>query len=112
MTLPSFDDRTWDAAVLAARDPVGVVFWADWCLPSRTAVETVEVMADGGPGAGGGRLPVHLGLLNVDENPRTTERYGIRGLPTLIVFRNAQPAERRVGLMSRADVVRLLQRQG
>ena len=111
MALPTFDDRTWDAAVLGAREPVAVVFWADWCLPSRTAVETAEVMADGGPGAGGGR-PVRLGLLNVDENPRTTERYGIQGLPTLIVFRNAQPAERRVGLMSRGDVARLLQRQG
>ena len=106
MTLSRFDDRTWDTAVLAAREPVGVMFWADWCLPSRTAVETAEAMAQGAA------VPLRLGLLNVDENPRTTERYGIQGLPTLIVFRNAQPAERRVGLMSRGDVVRLLQRLG
>ena len=106
MTLSRFDDRSWDASVLAAREPVGVVFWADWCLPSRTAVETAEAMAQGAA------VPLRLGLLNVDENPRTTERYGIQGLPTLIVFRNAQPAERRVGLMSRGDVVRLLQRLG
>ena len=105
MTLSRFDDRTWDGAVLGAREPVGVLFWAEWCLPSRTAVETVEAMADGAA------VPVRLGLLNVDENPRTTERYGIQGLPTLIVFRNAEPAERRVGLMSRGDVVRLLQRE-
>jgi thioredoxin 1 len=105
VTLSRFDDRTWDAAVLGAREPVGVLFWAEWCLPSRTAVETVEAMADGAA------APVRLGLLNVDENPRTTERYGIQGLPTLIVFRNAEPAERRVGLMARGDVVRLLQRE-
>jgi thioredoxin 1 len=105
MTLPRFDDRTWDEAVLGAREPVVVMFWADWCLPSRTAVETAEAMV------GGAAIPVRLGLLNVDENPRTTERYRIQGLPTLIVFRNAQPAERRVGLMARGDVARLLQRQ-
>ena len=104
MALPRFDDRSWDATVLGAREPVAVVFWADWCLPSRTAVETAEAMTDAG------RLPVRLGLLNVDENPRTTERYGIQGLPTVIVFRDAEPAERRVGLMARGDVVRLLQR--
>ena len=91
---------------MGAREPVAVVFWAEWCLPSRTAAETAETMASTA------RLPVRVGVLNVDENPRTTERYGIRGLPTLIVFRNAQPAERRVGLMSRADVERLLHRQG
>jgi len=106
VTLSRFDDRSWDASVLGAREPVAVVFWAEWCLPSRTAVETAEAMTSGS------RLPVGLGVLNVDENPRTTERYGIQGLPTLIVFRNAQPAERRVGLISRADVERLLHRQG
>jgi thioredoxin 1 len=106
VTLPRLDDRIWDTAVLAAREPVAVVFWADWCLPSRTAVETVEAMAEGGG------VRARLGLLNVDENPRTTERYGIQGLPTLIVFRNAEPAERRVGLMSRGDVLRLLRQHG
>lgn len=106
MSLPHFDDRTWDAAVLASRQPVAVVFWADWCLPSRTAADTVEALSSSRD------APLQLGLLNVDQNPRTTERYGVQGLPTLIVFRNAQPAERRVGLMSRADVLRLLQRHG
>jgi thioredoxin 1 len=106
VTLARFDDRTWDSTVLGAREPVGVVFWAEWCLPSRTAAETAEAMT------ANGRPPVRLGLLNVDENPRTTERYGIQGLPTLIIFRDAEPAERRVGLMSRADVVRLLLRHG
>jgi thioredoxin 1 len=104
LTLERFDDRTWDASVLGRREPVGVVFWADWCIPSRTAAETIEALSST-RGA-----PLRLGLLNVDENPRTTERYSIQGLPTLIVFRNAQAAERRVGLMSREDVVRLLQR--
>ena len=104
MTLERFDDRTWDAAVLGTREPVGVVFWADWCIPSRTAAETIDALSSVR------RAPLRLGLVNVDENPRTTERYAILGLPTLIVFRNAQPAERRVGLMSREDVVRLLER--
>ena len=106
MTLPRFDDRTWDAAVLGAREAVAVLFWAEWCLPSRTAVESVEALSSAH------QVALRVGLMNVDDNPRTTERYSIQGLPTLIVFRNAEPAERRVGLMSRADMVRLLQRHG
>jgi thioredoxin 1 len=97
-----FDDRTWDSAVLGSREPVAVVFWAEWCLPSRTAAEQMEALTESLSGR------FRLGALNVDENPRTTERYGIRGLPTLIVFRGAQPAERRVGLMAPEDVGRLL----
>jgi thioredoxin-like negative regulator of GroEL len=101
-----FEDRSWDATVLASPEPVAVVFWAEWCVPSRAAAETLEALAAqrrGGP---------RLGLVNVDENPRTTERYAIQGLPTLIVFRGAEPAERRVGLMSRGDVDRMFDRHG
>ncbi|HVR69628.1 MAG TPA: thioredoxin domain-containing protein [Vicinamibacteria bacterium] len=98
------EDRTWDASVLGSLEPVAVVFWAEWCLPSRTAAEAIEALAAPRRGS------LRLGVLNVDENPRTTERYEIQGLPTLIVFHGAQPAERRVGLMSRADVGRLLDR--
>ena len=99
-----FDDRTWDTKVLGSRETVAVVFWADWCLPSRSAAEQIETLS----AQRAGRL--RFGAVNVDESPRTTERYGIQGLPTLIVFRGAEPAERRVGLMSREDVDRLLQR--
>jgi thioredoxin-like negative regulator of GroEL len=99
-----FDDRTWDATVLASREPVAVVFWAEWCVPSRAAAEAVETMAARRRGV------LRLGVLNVDENPHTSERYRIMGLPTLIVFRGAEPAERRVGLISPAAVDRLLDR--
>jgi thioredoxin-like negative regulator of GroEL len=99
-----FEDRTWDAAVLGSRGPVAVVFWAEWCIPSRSAAEGLEALAAGRRG------PPRLGVLNVDENPHTTERYRIQGLPTLIVFHGAEPSERRVGLMSREDVGRLLDR--
>jgi thioredoxin-like negative regulator of GroEL len=99
-----FEDRTWDGTVLASREPVAVVFWAEWCVPSRAAAEAVEAMA------ARRRAGLRLGVLNVDENPRTTERYSIQGLPTLIVFRGAEPAERRVGLMSPEAVDRLLDR--
>jgi thioredoxin-like negative regulator of GroEL len=99
-----FDDRTWDAQVLGSREPVAVVFWAEWCLPSRTAAQQMETLAAGRPSG------FRLGTINVDENPRTTERYGIQGLPTLLVFRGAHPSERRVGLMSADDIGRLLDR--
>jgi len=102
--LDRFTDQTWQAAVLSASEPVAVVFWAEWSVPSRTAMETVEQLD------GGRRGRLKLGVLNVDENPRTTERYGIQGLPTLLVFRNGETTERRVGLMSRDDLGRTLDR--
>ncbi len=99
-----FTDSTWQAGVLSAQEPVAVVFWAEWCVPSRAAVATIEAVAAGRHGG------FRLGTVNVDENPRTTERYGIQGLPTLLVFRNGETTERRVGLMSREDVTRTLDR--
>jgi thioredoxin-like negative regulator of GroEL len=99
-----FEDHTWDGQVLGSPHPVAVVFWADWCVPSRGAAEEMETLA----ARRAGRL--RFGVVNVDENPRTTERYRIQGLPTLIVFHGAEPAERRVGRMSREDVARLLDR--
>jgi len=97
-----FTDGTWQSGVLSSPAPVAVVFWAEWCVPSRNAAEAIEALADRR-----GSCP-RLGLVNVDDNPRTTERYRIQGLPTLIVFRGAEPAERRVGPMSREDLARLL----
>jgi thioredoxin len=97
-----FTDATWQTEVLSSAAPVAVVFWAEWCVPSRNAAAAIEAVADrrgSGP---------RLGLVNVDHNPRTTERYRIQGLPTLIVFRGAEPEERRVGSMSRDDLARLL----
>ena len=99
-----FTDQTWQAGVLSASEPVAVVFWAEWSVPSRTAVETVESL-DGARRGG-----LRLGVVNVDENPLTTERYGIQGLPTLLVFLNGETTERRVGLMSPEDLGRTLDR--
>jgi thioredoxin 1 len=102
--LERLTDSTWQTGVLSAQEPVAVIFWAEWCVPSRAAVETIEALATRRRGA------FRLGAVNVDENPRTTERYGIQGLPTLLVFRNGETTERRVGLMSREDVGRTLDR--
>jgi thioredoxin 1 len=102
--LERFTDATWQTSVLTAREPVAVVFWAEWCVPSRASVETIEALAAGRRGG------FRLGVVNVDENPRTTERYGIQGLPTLLVFRNGEATDRRVGLMTHDDVSRTLDR--
>jgi thioredoxin 1 len=98
--LDRFTDATWQSTVLTSASPVAVVFWAEWCVPSRNAAEAIEAL--------GRRSGPRLGLVNVDDNPLTTERYRIQGLPTLIVFQGAEPEERRVGLMSREDLARLL----
>jgi len=100
----TFTDASWDREVLASPVPVVVGFWAEWCVPchmAQPALESAEQQA-------GGQL--RFGTVNFDENPRLVERYAVQGLPTILVFKNGQPADRRVGLMGRAALQDLLRK--
>ena len=99
-----FTAQGWDRDVLGSAQPLAVVFWAEWSVPSRMAVDTAQALAE--ERAGGPRL----GLLDVDQSPQVAERYSIQGLPTILVLKGGQVTERRVGLMSRPDLARLLDR--
>jgi thioredoxin 1 len=102
-TILNVTDQNWEAEVLAAPQAVLVDFWADWCVPCKTLLPSIEAVAQ----QFNGRLKV--AKLNVEENEQVPFRYNITTLPTLIVFKKGQVAEQRVGLLSRENLVKLLE---
>jgi thioredoxin 1 len=89
-------DSTFENEVLNSSQPVLVDFWAAWCAPCRMLAPTVEAVAEKYQGK------AKVVKLNVDENMDSSSRYGIKGIPTLILFRNGKEAERVVGVPSNA----------
>jgi thioredoxin 1 len=83
----------FDALALAENQIAVVDFWAPWCPPCRALAPAIEALADERP-------DVVVGKLDVDDHPGIAERYGIRNIPTVLVFRNGQLADRCVGLVS------------
>jgi thioredoxin 1 len=82
----------WDRDVLQARGPVLVDLWAEWCPPCRKMGPVIDDLA---------RLrdEVTVGKLDVDQHPQVAERYGVRSIPTLLLFRDGKLVDRRVGAM-------------
>lgn len=98
-----FTDDNFEAEVLRSPEPVLVDFWAAWCAPCRMIAPAVEALAEEFAGR------VRVGKLDVDRNGATAERYGISGIPALLVFRDGQVVEQRVGALPKSELVRLLE---
>ncbi len=95
-------DQNWNTEVLASSKPVLIDFWASWCVPCRTLSPIVEEIA----GHFGERLSV--GKMNVETNERVPQEYRITALPTLLLIKNGLVSEQRVGLISKAKLVALI----
>jgi len=95
-------DSEWEKEVLQSTEPVLVDFWAEWCGPCHALAPTVASIAD----SYNGRMKVVK--LNVDENERTAAKYGIRSIPTLILFKGGQVAEVLIGNRQKSEITSVL----
>jgi thioredoxin 1 len=97
-TIVTLTGENWNKEVLESAEPVLVDFWASWCAPCRALAPAIDELSK----SLSGRLKV--GKLNVDEHPELGERYGVRSIPTLLVFRGGAVAEQRVGLVGKPEL--------
>jgi thioredoxin 1 len=93
MGVGKVSDASFEAEVLQSKEPVVVDFWAEWCGPCRMIAPTLEEIAGSPLGS-----KVKIVKLNVDENPKVAEKYGIMSIPTLMLFKNGEMASRQVGV--------------
>src|SRR5437763_16356513 len=98
----NFTDQTFDLEVLKSDVPVLVDFWAEWCGPCRMMTPTVDALATEYAGR------VKIGKLNVDESGGTAMRYNIRGIPTLLLFKDGQVVAQKVGAAGKVDVQKMI----
>jgi thioredoxin len=99
----TLNDASFEKEVLqAGSTPVLVDFWAGWCGPCKIIAPFLDELATTYLGK------IKIGKLNVDENPKTPAQYGIRGIPTLILFKDGKAEVTKVGALSKSDLKKLL----
>lgn len=104
MTLEAFSDASWESDVLSSKLPVVVDFWAEWCAPCKIMAPTMEALARELDGR------ARVGKLNVDDNAVVSDRYGIQGIPTVMIFEGGEVKEQVVGVTSKEYLAELIEK--
>lgn len=99
-------DDSFEADVLRASQPVLVDFWAEWCGPCKQIGPALEQIADELAGQ------VVIAKVNIDDSPMTPSRLGVKGIPTLMLFKDGQMASMKVGAMPKGKIVEWLAEAG
>ncbi|MBN8543161.1 MAG: thioredoxin TrxA [Rickettsiales bacterium] len=102
MTSKHISDSEFDATVAAGSQPVLVDFWAEWCGPCKQLSPVLDELAN----EYAGKLTV--AKVNIDQNPDSPQKYGVRGIPTLIVFKEGKPVATKVGSLPKSQLVEWL----
>jgi thioredoxin 1 len=92
-------DASFETDVLKSSQPVIVDFWAEWCGPCKQIAPALEEISK----EMGDRVTV--AKVNIDDNPQTPQKYGVRGIPTLILFKNGQVAATKIGALPKSKLV-------
>jgi thioredoxin 1 len=98
-------DANFEEEVIKSELPVLVDFWAEWCGPCKMFAPTIEELATEFKGR------AKIAKLNVDQNPAVAEKFGIRGIPTVILFHDGNVAEQAVGVQSKTNLIKMLERK-
>ncbi len=99
MATTKVSDSNFDSDVLKAAGPVLVDFWAEWCGPCKMIAPALEEIATQMNGK------VTVAKMNIDENPATPRKYGVRGIPTLMLFKDGQVAATKIGALPKNKLV-------